>query len=150
LPFADDRSKISAGVGLFYDMVALNQFQYPQMQRRVMTFYDGNGLIGEASTPVAIGVGRRLESPYGINWNVAWDQQWAPRWVSRINFIQKRGKHQTRLAAVSDPNGYALEFNSSGKSTYDAIELSIDRPIRTNLRILGSYTYSQTKAKPSL
>ncbi len=150
LPFADDRSKVSAGVGLFYDNVALNQFQLPQMQRRVLAFYDANGFAQESSTPAAVGLGRRIESPYGINWNAAWDQQWAPRWVSRINVIQKRGKHQTRLAAVPDPNGYGLEFNSSGKSTYDAVEMSIDRPIRTNLRILGSYIYSQTKARPSL
>src|SRR6185436_6518199 len=39
---------------------------------------------------------------------------------------------------------------SSGKSSYDAVELSIDRPIRTNLRILGSYIYSQAKGRPSL
>src|SRR5262249_2141418 len=102
------------------------------------------------STPAAVHIAPQLDSPYSVNWNVAWDQQWAPRWVSRVNFIEKRGKHQTRLAAIPDSNGYGLEFNSSGKSTYDAVELSIDRPIRTNLRILGSYIYSQSKAKPSL
>src|SRR5262249_5321367 len=95
-------------------------------------------------------IGSNLQSPYGVHWNVAWDQEWAPRWVSHVNLIQKRGKQQPRFSAIPQFNGFNLEFNNSGKSSYDAVELSVDRPIRTNLRILTSYVYSQAKERPSM
>ncbi len=67
---------------------------------------------------------------------------------------RKRGIHQTRLAAVPSgipgPGDFDLMFNSSGRSNYNAVEFSLDRPIRTNLRLLASYTYSQAKARPTL
>jgi hypothetical protein len=150
LPFGNDRSKISAGVGLFYDNVALDNFQYPRMQRRITTSYLPDGTTEQSPAATAVYIAPDLQSPYGIHWNAAWDHEWAPRWVSRINLIQKRGKHQTRLAAAPIPGGFDMVFNSSGRSHYDAVELSIDRPIRTNLRVLGSYIYSQTKDRPSL
>jgi hypothetical protein len=150
LPFGNERSKFSAGIGQFYDSVTLDNFQLPRLQRRLTTWYGTDGIAEQVPAPTAVRVAEDLRSPYGIHWNAAWDNEWAPRWVSRINFIQKRGKHQTRLASTPTPEGFDLIFNSSGKSSYDAVELSIDRPVRTNLRILGSYIYSQAKGRPSL
>jgi outer membrane receptor for ferrienterochelin and colicin len=149
LPFGNDRSKLSGGIGVFYDNVTLNNFQFAQMQRRLTTVYD-DGIPQPVPAPTAIRVAPDLQSPYGIHWNAGWDQEWAPRWVSRINFIQKRDKHQTRLGAIPAADGFDLQFNSSGKATYNAVEVSLDRPIRTNLRFLGSYIYSQARARPTL
>ncbi len=41
-------------------------------------------------------------------------------------------------------------FDNSGKSNFRSVEFTLDRPIRTNLRILASYTYSSARARPSL
>ena len=150
LPLGTDRSKVSAGIGLFFDNVALDNFQFPMMQRRLTTSFGSNGSVEEAPAPTAMHVASDLRNPYGVHWNAAWDHEWSPRWVSRINYIQKRGKHQTRLAALPTAGNFDLIFNSSGKSSYDAVELSVDRPIRTNLRVLASYTYSQAKSRPTL
>jgi hypothetical protein len=43
-----------------------------------------------------------------------------------------------------------MVFNNSGTAEYRAVEVGIDRPIRTNLHILGSYAYSNAKERPSL
>src|SRR5262249_15235107 len=67
-----------------------------------------------------------------------------------VEYVQKRGINQVRLAAQPNPSAFDLVFNNSGVSEYRAVEFSIDRPIRTNLHILGSYTYSSAKARPSL
>lgn len=150
LPLGSDRSKISAGAGIFFDNVTLDNFQFARMQRRLTTSYNSDGTPQLVPAPTVIRITPQLQSPYGIHWNASWDQEWAPRWVSRVNFIQKRGKHQTRLGAMPAGNGFDLQFNSSGKATYDAIELSVDRPIRTNLRVLSSYIFSQAKGRPSL
>jgi len=150
LPFGNGRSKISAGFGLFYDNVTLDHFQLAEMQHRVSIAYDPKGIASPFATPTAVLIAPGLHSPYGVNWNAEWHHEWAPRWVTRINFIQKRGHDQVRLAAVPAPRGFNLQFNSSGKSTYNAVEFSIDRPIRTNLRILASYIYSQARERPSL
>jgi outer membrane receptor protein involved in Fe transport len=85
-----------------------------------------------------------------VHWNVAWEQEVAPRWVTRFNYIQKTGRDQLRLAAEITPSAFDVIFNNSGKSDYHAIEVTLDRPIRTNLRFLASYVYSNAKDRPGL
>ena len=149
LPLGTPRSKISGGVGIFYDNIALVNLQLPRMQQRFATVYDGT-IAASAPTPTTVRVSPDLRSPSGLHWNLAWEHEWAPRWVSRINYIQKKGRNQLRMAALTAPNGFDLVFNNSGKSDYHALELTFDRPIRTNIRFLTSYIYSDAKARPSL
>jgi outer membrane receptor for ferrienterochelin and colicin len=150
LPLGTTKSKISGGVGLFYDNLALENLQLSRMQRRLTTSYLPDGTASETVAAESIGVDPALRNPYGVHWNVAWEYEMAPRWVTRVNFTEKRGHEQVRLAAIQSNDTFDLVFNNSGKSKYDAIELSLDRPIRTNLRVLASYTYSQSMARPSL
>jgi outer membrane receptor protein involved in Fe transport len=149
LPFGTPRSKVSGGAGLFYDNITLLGLQLPQLQRRLTTVYL-NGEPAAAPSATAVGVNSGLRNPSSIHWNLSWENEWAPRWVSRINYIQKRGRNQMRVAAVTNPGGFDMVFNNSGRSDYRAIEFSLDRPIRTNLRFLASYIYSSAKARPSL
>jgi outer membrane receptor protein involved in Fe transport len=128
LPQGNDRAKLSGGIGAFYDGVPLENFQLPRLQRR------------DASIMT---VASNLKDPYGIHWNLSWEQDWGSRWVTRINYIQKHGFDQIRIGAP-------LEVNNSGVTHYRAVELSLDRPIRTDLRVLASYVYSIDKERPSL
>jgi len=149
LPFDTNRSKISGGVGLFSDNVALINLQLPRMQRRYTTVYDaGVPLAAAIATDVRVNPG--LQNPSGLHWNLSWEQEWAPRWVSRVNYIQKHGTDQIRLAALANGPGFDIVVNNSGKSDYKGIEVSLDRPIRTNLRILASYVYSRATGRPSV
>src|SRR5215468_4113339 len=150
LPFGTARSKLSGGVGLFYDNIALVNLQLPNLQRRSTTTYV-NGVPTAAAAASAVFDSPGLRNPANVQWNVQWEHEWAPRWVSRIEYIQKDGRNQIRLAA--QPNaagGFDMVFNNSGTSGYRAVEIGIDRPIRTNLHLLGAYTYSDAKERPSL
>jgi outer membrane receptor protein involved in Fe transport len=149
LPFGTTRSKVSGGAGLFYDNIPLLSLQLPQMQRRLTTIYT-NGIPTGAPAATAVRVNPELRNPSGVHWNLSWENEWAPRWVSRINYIQKTGRNQVRVAAEPNPAGFNMVFDNSGRSDYRAIEVSLDRPIRTNLRFLASYIYSNAKARPSL
>jgi len=149
LPRGTSRSKISGGIGLFYDNVTFLNIELTGLQRRFTTAYD-DGIPISAAVPSSVHVSPYLHNPYGLHWNVAWENEWAPRWVSRIEYIQKNGHDQTRLAAVDTPEGFDILFDNSGTSHYRAVEFSIDRPIRTDLRILASYIYSNAEARPSL
>jgi outer membrane receptor protein involved in Fe transport len=149
LPFGTARSKISGGVGLFYDSIALQSLQLPHLQRRFTEFYTGD-VFTTAPTATDVRVDPQLRNPHGVHWNVAWEQEVAPRWVTRFNYIQKTGRDQLRLAAETTPSSFDVIFNNSGKSDYHAIEVTLDRPIRTNLRFLASYVYSNAKDRPGL
>jgi outer membrane receptor protein involved in Fe transport len=149
LPFGTSRSKISGGVGLFYDNLTLIDLQLPNLQRRLTTTYT-NGIPTPAPSATSTFAAPDLLNPSTLHWNLEWEHEWAPRWVSRVQYTQKDGTNQVRLAAQPTADGFNMVFNNSGESTYRAIEFSIDRPIRTNLHILGSYTYSNAKERPSL
>lgn len=150
LPLRNETSKISGGVAVFYDNIALINLQLPRMQRRITTSAGGDGRAPESVEPTDVRLSPSLANPYGVHWNLAWDHEWAPRWVSRLNYIQKRGHDQVRFAALKHANGFDLLVNNSGSSEYDAVEVTLDRPIRTNLRILASYIYSEARGRPSV
>jgi outer membrane receptor protein involved in Fe transport len=149
LPFGTSRSKISGGVGLFYDNITLLNLQMPNLQRRYTTLWE-DGIPTAAPSAMEVRTHGSLRNPHELHWNLAWENEWAPRWVSRIEYIQKNGRNQTRFAAEPNPFGFDLVFNNSGKSDYRGIEITLDRPIRTNVRFLASYTYSIAKARPSI
>jgi len=149
LPFGTTRSKVSGGLGLFYDNIPLRSLQLPHLQRRFTTLYNDD-VISAAPTATDVLVDPLLRNPHGVHWNVAWENELAPRWVTRINYIQKTGRDQLRLGAETTPSGFDLVFNNSGKSDYHAIEITLDRPIRTNLRFLASYVYSNAKDRPGI
>jgi outer membrane receptor for ferrienterochelin and colicin len=149
LPMGTNRSKITGGVGVFYDNITLLNIQMSQLQRRYTTTYT-NGAPNAAAAPTDIRVSPDLANPRALHWNLSWANEWAPRWVSRIEYIQKDGIRDTRLAAVPTANGFDMVLNNSGKSDYRAVEFIVDRPLRTDLRVLASYTYSNAKARPSM
>ena len=149
LPFGTARTKFSGGIGQFYDNVALLNLQLPYLQRRFTTIYS-NGVPTSAPSATDVRIDPQLRNPRSLHWNLGWENDWAERWVTRINYIQKSGSQQTRLAAETTATGFDLLYNNTGKSDYHAIEFSLDRPIRTNLRFLASYIYSSAKARPSV
>jgi outer membrane receptor for ferrienterochelin and colicin len=149
LPFGSPRSKISGGVGLFYDNIALQNLQLPFLQRRLTTTYTA-GIPQAAPAATDVLVNPFLRNPQTLEWNIGWEHEWAPRWVSRVEYVQKAGRNQIRVAAQPNAGGFNMLFNNSGTSDYHAVEFTVDRPIRTNLHLLGSYTYSNAKARPSL
>src|SRR5439155_989155 len=53
-------------------------------------------------------------------------------------------------ADQSPATGFDILFDNSGTYHYRSVEFSIDRPIRTDFRILASYIYSNAEARPSL
>jgi outer membrane receptor protein involved in Fe transport len=150
LPRGTTRSKISGGVGLFYDNITFLNIQLTHLQRRYTTLYTDDGVPVSAAAPTDVRVSPDLRNAHGVHWNLAWENEWAPRWVSRIEYIEKNGRDQTRLAALPTPAGFDVVYNNSGRSDYRAVEFTVDRPIRTDLRILASYTYSNAKARPSV
>jgi outer membrane receptor protein involved in Fe transport len=149
LPRRTPRSKISGGTGLFYDNITLLNIEMSRLQRRYTTTYD-NGARVAAPAPTSVQASPDLRDPYSVHWNIAWENEWAPRWVSRVEYIQKAGRQDARLAAVPLASGFDMLFNNSGKSDFRAVEFIFDRPVRTDLRFLASYTHSNAKARPSM
>lgn len=149
LPLGTARSKLSGGIGVFSDNIVPLDLQLPRLQSRFTTIYADSAPIA-APTATDVRVDSQLRNPHDLHWNIGWENEWAPRWVTRIDYIEKKGRDQVRLAAEMNPSGFDMVFNNSGKSVYHAFEVSLDRPIRTNLRFLASYVYSSAKARPSL
>ena len=148
LPFGDERAKVTAGLGLFYDNFVFRRLLLARLQRRSTTSITDDGPV--TLQPAGLGVAEELHNPYGVHWNLGWAQEWAPRWVTRFNYVEKRGRRQVRVAAGPVGDGFGLEVNNSGRSIYRALEMTIDRPIRSDLRFLASYTYSRSERRPSV
>src|SRR5207248_5755328 len=71
LPFGTARSKVSGGVGLFYDNVKMLSLELPHLQRRFTTIYD-NGIPVSAPSATDVRVDPTLCNTRGVHWNVVW------------------------------------------------------------------------------
>src|SRR5207249_6811815 len=87
------------------------------LQQRFTTAYD-DGIPISAAAPTRVHVSPYLHNPHGLHWNVAWENEWARRWVSRIEYIQKNGRDQTRLASVDTPEDFDILIDGSVSSHY--------------------------------
>src|SRR5215831_6512299 len=76
LPFGTTRSKVSGGLGLFYDNIPLRSLQLPHLQRRFTTLYNDD-VISAAPTATDVRVDPLLRNPHGVHWNVAWENELA-------------------------------------------------------------------------
>ena len=93
LPFGTPRSKISGGVGLFYDNLSLLDLELPNLQRRLTTTYT-DGIPTPAAAATSVFASPTLRNPSTVHWNLRWDHEWAPRWVTACR-IRAEGRSKS-------------------------------------------------------
>ena len=147
-PFADGRTVIRGGVGLFYDSVNLGVATFEQTQQRVLTRFDADGVRVEGS-PVRqrpVLDGGRLRTPLSVNWNVEMDREWIKNLFVRVGYAQREGRREFVVNPVEDPRlGSVLLLSNGGRATYKEFQVTARYKFRGRDELVASYTRSKSE-----
>ena len=145
-------TKISAGVGIFYDATTLFLIARPQAGIRVDQFYDPNGLpIGTPVTATFSADLRNLQAPRVLSSSVALEQKVPGNVYLKLEYIRKRGSHGLvyDLANPAITNGDFLLANTR-EDHYDGFQISARHAFRNGHMLFGSYVRSHTRSNQVL
>jgi hypothetical protein len=164
---------LRAGYGLFYDsgMFTVNTSQYfnpPQFNLRVF-FPNEHGLLtladpfplsnGFVPPPTVSALSPDLTTGYLQHWNLAVQREYAAIGTVTAAYAGSKGSHLIRAIDLNQPapgpgdlqarSPYPAFSNifyteSAGRSQYDSLQLTVNRPLRNRMSLNASYTLSKS------
>lgn len=145
-------TKISAGIGILYDVTPLGLLHQPYEGQRGDYFFNssgnptdqnGNPIAVPTPVPTTFSVNPyELSAPRYINWSVALEKKLPYAIFLKLEFLEKRGTHGF---AYNTANGLVdgnFLFGNTRDDRYDAIEVSVHHRFHQYYEIFGAYTRS--------
>jgi hypothetical protein len=149
---SDRETKLSAGVGLYYDATNLGIITRPMEGRRFDQFYaeDGHTPLG-APIETSFTVNEdNLKAPRSLNWSVGLERRLPASIYLGVEVIEKRGADGFAYVSravwpANQLNGrYAL--SSGREDRYRAMSVTFRRAFKSNYELFASYTRSSTRS----
>jgi len=157
-PFANGRTIIRAGSGVFYDRVPLNVYGFAFYPDQIITTYnpDGTVLSGpfryfNLTEPAAPHHSPLIDrkngqvgnfAPYSINANIQVEQILSPRLRLRANYMLSHSEELIALAPEVTDTTHAFVLNGSGNSRFRQVELTAAATAGKESQIFLSYVRS--------
>jgi len=149
-------TKLSAGVGLFYDATPLFLIARPLAGQRVDYFFDANGILstGPLTTGFTLNPSA-LQAPRFINWSAGIERKLPAQIYLKAEFMRKRGVHEfvyNAGNAVSLTTGTLNDFGlqNTRKDHYDSFQITLRRTFQKGHIIMVSYTRSRVRSNQVL
>jgi TonB dependent receptor/Carboxypeptidase regulatory-like domain len=146
-------TKLSAGVGLYYDTTNLSYITQPYTGRRFDTFISTDGV---RSNPIETALQVNdddLEAPRFLNWSVGIEDKLPASVYMRLDFIGRRGtdgfafiNNGLSNVLLPDQRSGLFQLSSFRRDRYDAVQVTLRRKIKQNYMMLLSYTRSKARS----
>lgn len=148
----DSMTKLSAGIGLYYDYAQLGYVENTMQGPRLDTMYAADGVtpVGpHVQTLFTYGPGG-LRAPRTMNWSLGVERKLPKDVFLRLNFIEKRGYDQFTFAppTLSGPDIYSL--SNTRNDHYDSIEITARHTFAKGYTLFGSYVRSSATTNAAL
>jgi hypothetical protein len=147
-------TKLTAGIGLFYDETNLSLITRPLGGTRLEQDYAADGI-----TPVGLpivtsfhpSVGS-LQAPRFVNWSVSIERRLPGNISAKLDFMERRGHHVlTYINQLPPPEiNNVLTLTNSRRDRYDAAQLTLQRVFRNGHTVFGAYTRSRARSNAVL
>jgi Carboxypeptidase regulatory-like domain/TonB dependent receptor len=149
----DGNTRLSVGMGLFYDSSNLDFVTRPLEGRRLEQFFARNNMTLLANRSVQTGFTlneERLEAPRSFGWSMEFERKLPAEIYFRTEWIGRRGGngYAFDLQGGDQPGQLLtiLELTNDRNDRYDALSLTARRAFRENYQIFASYTRSSARA----
>lgn len=153
-PHVRQTTKISAGIGLYYDHTQLAYLVQPFAGIRSDTYYaaDGTTPTGPPQLTVFTSDTSLLRAPRAVNWSIAIERKLPWSLYGGASFLEKR---TTNVFAFSNQSGpAALSGNyllTNGRTDhYDSEEFDLRRQFRNGYTLYVAYTHSSARTNTAL
>ena len=155
----DNETKISAGVGLYYDRSDLDKLTRPLTGTRSDIFYAPDGVtpLGPAVVTSFQANPAALTEPRYLNWSLGLERELPAAIFLKAEFVEKRGYDgfdyvdQNLVISPSGlPSSGLFTLQNGKRDTYDAATFTIRHTLRRQYPLLFSYTRSRTHSNAVL
>jgi hypothetical protein len=155
----DNQTKLSAGVGLYYDRTDLDKLTRPLAGSRQDVFYAPDGVtpLGPAVTTTFQADRSALHVPHFLNWSVALERKLPAAIYLKAEFLEKRG--YDGLDYVDDglvispsglPSSGLFTLQNDRRDKYDGFTLSFRHTFQEHYPLFFSYTRSRARSNAVL
>lgn len=148
----DGQTKLTWGIGLYYDATSLDLLTRGLTGHRLDLFYDGTGttLVRPPVETSFLAEARNLRAPRFLNWSVDLERKLPAEIYFTLRFLQKRGTDGWTYinpgAAQGDPFSGRFELANERRDHYDALEVTARRTFKGNHVVFASYTRSAARS----
>ena len=151
---SDGNTKLSGGIGLYYDHTQLDFLARALTGPRLDTYYAADGatpLGPPLDTSFSVN-SATLQAPRFLNWSLGLEHKLPSSLYLQANFIQKRGSRGFVYANQSPSSILAGNYllGNAKEDHYDAFEVSLRRAFKDGYVLFGSYTRSSARTNAVL
>src|SRR5262245_3084993 len=137
---APTETKLSAGIGVYYDRTNLSLVSVASQGSLTDVFF--------APSPTTISTTflvdpSRLVMPRFINWSAALETRWPSRIYARVEYVSRHGAHGWAYEGQPDGN-FILGTNRQDK--YDGVTVTARQELKRGYPWLVSYTRSHARS----
>ena len=150
----EDKTKISAGVGLYYDQTQLDFLEPARAGARFDTYFasDGSTPTGPPQQTVFTYSRKLLHNPRAVNWSLAAEQKFPFSIYAGAEFIQKSTSDVFTYVNQSGPAALSGDYRltNSRMDRYNSIEIDARRLFANGYTLFGAYTHSSAHTNAAL
>lgn len=145
-PGKEPTTKISAGIGVYYEHTQLDFLEQAFAGLRTDTYYaaDGTTPLGPPLSTAFLAQDSMLRAPRVLNWSVGIEKKLPVSIYADLNYIDKRGSDAFVYENQSGPPDFAGTYllTNQRRSNYRAVNLSLRHSFSGNYVLFGAYTHS--------
>jgi hypothetical protein len=153
-PGAETSTKLTAGIGEYYEHTQLEYLTRALAGIRYDTYYAADGVTptGPPLETTFTANDSSLHEAHALNWSVGAQQKLPAQIYLGANFMQKRLTDEFVYANQSGPTAFAGNFvlTNSRQDHYHSIEVDARRSFSGNYALFASYTHSSATTNSAL
>jgi hypothetical protein len=153
-PAESGSTKISAGIGLYYEHTQLSNLAQAGAGVRYDTYYEADGAtpIGPEQQTSFIADSRALHETYALNWSLGAERKLPWSVFAGADFIQRRTTNLFTFANVNSTASLAGDYalTNARRDRYDAFEVHARRLFANGYTVFISYMHSSARTNAAL
>jgi hypothetical protein len=150
----DSPTKISAGVGLYYEHTQLAYLAQPFAGVRYDTYYEPDGVTpaGPAEETNFTAQDGLLHEPRALNWSVSVERKLPWQLLAGANFLEKRTTDVFTFVNQSGATAFSGDYllTNERRDHYDSFEVHARRQFASEYAVFVSYTHSSARTNAAL
>jgi hypothetical protein len=153
-PEGGSSTKVSAGIGIYYDHTQLQYLAQSLTGARSDTYYATNGLtpLGPAQQSPFTADRATLQDPRAVNWSVAIERKLPWSLFGGASYIQKQTSHQFTYVNQSGPVAFSGNYQLANVRLdgYHAAQFNLRRVFADGYTLFFAYTHSSATTNAAL
>jgi Carboxypeptidase regulatory-like domain/TonB dependent receptor len=148
----DAHTKLSAGIGIFYDSTNLDLVATPHEGQRTDFFFDANGNLTAGPVPITFSEDRNhLRAPRFLNWSLGVEQKLPAEVYLKAEYIQRHGTGGFVYEAIGNaPVSSNFFLSNTRQDHYDAFQITARHTFKKTYLVTGAYTRSRARTNRAL